>query len=166
MNRRLSSAQIEQMCVSLLSAHRRVGVRQVMRQLLVHHGASGSTERVAAILRRLQTQVPPSPVAAQSEAQSQGLQEQLRQALERAARAEEIERRHQDFWADQYARKWEELEQRYAASQREMAIKHAERCLLMSQRLAELEWRLAQYEGRSDGGGRPPTAPQPKPSKG
>src|ERR1700722_8437678 len=108
MNCMLSSAQIEGVCVELLSVSLEVSVRDVERELKRRYGASGRRERVAAILRRAKVEAP-TPGATTNPAVESAGAELIAEAFARAARAEELERRHQDFWAERYAEKCEEL---------------------------------------------------------
>jgi hypothetical protein len=149
MPRLVTSAQIEEACSALLRVRHRVGVRDVMRRLRELHGASGRTERVAIVLKRLQEVRTALPLPATQEASPEvvaHLREQLRAAEERAARAEELERRHQDFWAERYAEKLQELERRFEALARDAPTVTTDPYLRACQRVVELERRLAQYE--------------------
>ena len=151
MPRRLVTlAQIEEACSALLRTHRKVGVRDVTRYLQELHGFKGRTERVAIVLKRLQAAqiaLPSSPVEQSDRDVLTQLVRQLREAEGRAMRAEELERRHQDYWANRYAEKLQELERRFEARARDApAAVTAEQYLRVSQRVAELERRLAQYE--------------------
>jgi hypothetical protein len=147
--RLITLAQIEEACGALLRTRRKVGVRDVTQHLQGLHGFKGRTERVAIVLKRLQAEqiaLPSSPVEQSNRDVLAQLLRQLREAEGRAMRAEELERRHQDFWADRYAEKLQELERRFEARARDAPAVTAEQYLRISQRVAELERRLAQYE--------------------
>jgi hypothetical protein len=148
--RRVTLAQIEEACGALLRIHRKVGVRDVTRYLHELHGFKGRTERVGIVLKRLQEEqitLPSPPVHHQADQEVLArLLRRLREAEERATRAEELERRHQDFWAERYAEKLQELERRFEARARDVSTVTTEQYLRVSRRAAELEQRLAQYE--------------------
>jgi hypothetical protein len=72
------------------------------------------------------------------------LRRELAEAERRAARAEELERRHQDFWAARYQEKVEELQG--AMSLRNPPGVSSEQYLRLYQRAAELARRLSRYE--------------------
>ena len=148
MHQRLTTEQIEAVCGELLRSQRWVGVRDVARLLRQRHGASGRTERIAAVLRReVQRCALPSPTTAMAEASDvTALREKLQLAENRAERAEEMERRHQDFWAARYADKVQELEQRYAAQPHPPPGVTADQYLKVCQLNSELAQRLAEYE--------------------
>lgn len=118
-------------------------VRSVMAHLRLRHGACGRTERVAKVLRGLiEKREPRRQVSENSDLAS--LRQQLFEAEQRAARAEELERRHQDFWAARYQEKIEELQFRVAAPNSTGVS--SEQYLRLYRQAAELARRLAQYE--------------------
>jgi hypothetical protein len=148
--RLVPEAQIEEACRALFRTRRKVGVRDVARYLQELHGFKGRTERVAIVLKRVQEEqiaLPSPPDQQPDQAALAPLLRQLREAERRAARAEELERRHQDFWADRYAEKLQELERRLEARRHDAPTVTPEQYLRVSQRVVELERRLAQYEG-------------------
>jgi hypothetical protein len=147
MRRKLTNTQIEAACRALLERNRRVRVRDVARYLREQHRASGRTERIAAILRDTQKwfEAPPAPADAISVSVSE-LLKRVQVAEERADRADERERKHQDFWANRYAEKVEELQHKYAAIERSASGVSAEQYLRVCQANAELTRRLAEYE--------------------
>jgi len=146
MNRKLTDAQIEALCRELVAVQRRVGVRTIMAELRRRHGASGRTARVAQILRRAEQSISVVPAAGEGRAALLTMAERLRQAEVRAARAEELERRHQDYWARRYAEKADELERKYAAVLKSRPAITSDEYLRLHQRVAELSRRLARYE--------------------
>jgi hypothetical protein len=151
-NTKLTTAQIQEVCHALLQVQRRVGRRDVMRELHRRYGAMGRCERVARILKRVGEGATVSPSQVGPEVAT--LIEQLRAAEERAGRAEqrasaaeEMERSHQDFWANRYAEKIVELQKRQAAM--DLNAKRGvspDEYLRIYRRAAELARRLAQYE--------------------
>ena len=145
MNRKLSSDQIEAVCRELLARQRSVTVRGVMAELRSRYGASGRTNRVTEILRRVERSL---PVGASSSDSSEitALRERLQAAEVRAARSEEMERHHQDYWAKRYVEKVDELERKYAALLRSRPAITTDDYLRLQQRVAELTRRLAEYE--------------------
>ena len=143
MHRKLTREEVEAVCRRLLSERRRVTVRSVMAELRRCYRAAGRTERVSMILRQLAESAGPTPPEGTELA---SLREQLRVAEERAARAEELERQHQDFWANRYAEKVTELERRYAEALNTKQAIRSEQYLRIHQRAAELAQRLARYE--------------------
>lgn len=145
MNHKLTSEQIEAACRDLLSARRHVTVRAVMAELHRHHGAAGRTERVSQILRRLQT-APFESTRDPQLANIAALRERLEAAETRAARSEEMERRHQDYWAKRYAEKADELERKYAPALQPPAAITADQYLRLRQRVADLTRRLSRHE--------------------
>lgn len=146
MNRKLTPEQIEATCRALLSSRRRVTIRTVMAQLRERHGATGRTERVSAILRRIEGRRDFDPSHDPPSADTAALLERLLAAEARAARSEELERRHQDFWAQRYAEKVDELERRYTAAVQVRPAITTDQYLRLQRRAAELAGRLAQYE--------------------
>ena len=144
--RRISDQQIEEACRALLRERRHVGVRDVMAQLRLAHGAIGRTERVAAVLRRAMTECPVVASPAPSSDQLAYLRERLRVAEERAARAEAREIQHQDYWARRYAERLEELERSHAIQLGSATRTASERYLRLYQWAARLTNRLSQYE--------------------
>jgi hypothetical protein len=146
----LSNSQIEGVCIELLTVSREVSVRDVERELKRRYAASGRRERVADILRRAKAEAP-APAAATKPAVESAGPEIIAEALARAARAEELERRHQDFWAERYAQKCEELEMRYRRIFEDLKREHSERYLRVHQRVMELQVRLARYEAIDPG---------------
>lgn len=145
MNRKLTPEQIEGTCRHLLNQRGRVTVRAVMAELRRRHGACGRTERVSEIMGQLQIDRVSQPVSDQP-ADTPALLERLRAAEVRAERSEEIERRHQEFWARRYAEKADELERRYRAAINARPSITVDQYLRLQQRVADLARRLAQYE--------------------
>jgi hypothetical protein len=142
-------AQIEEVCSALLRVRRKVGVRDVTSRLRELYGFKGRTQRVGIVLKRLKEEKIPLPFPSAEQAGPEVLEclrKQLREAEERAARAEDRERRHQDFWAERYAEKVQELERRFEVLARDAPTVTADQYLRVSQRVVELERRLAQYE--------------------
>lgn len=148
-NRKLSPAQIEATCRHLLNQRGRVTVRAVMAELRRRHGACGRTERVSEIMGQLQIDRG-SQAGSDQPTDTAALLERLRAAEARAERSEEIERRHQDFWAKRYADKADELERRYRAALDSRPSITINQYLRLQQRIAELSRRLAQYEAVQD----------------
>jgi hypothetical protein len=146
MNRKLTSEQIEATCRQLLSGRRPVTVRTVMAELRRRNGSAGRTERVSGILRRLQTAPEIESTGNAPAADVVALRERLEAAEARAARSEEMERRHQDYWAKRYAEKADELERRYAAAIKARPAITTDQYLRLQQRIADLARRLSQYE--------------------
>jgi hypothetical protein len=147
----LTLPQIEEACRALFRTHRKVGVRDVARYLQELHGFKGRTERIAIVLKHVQEEqvALPSPPDQQPDQDALAqLLAKLRDAEWRATRAEELERRHQDFWADRYGEKLQELERRFEARGHDAPSPSVtpEQYLRVSQRVVELERRLAQYE--------------------
>lgn len=144
MNRKLTAEQIEAACRDLLSRRRRVTVRAVMAELHRRHGFAGRTERVGQILRPLQA----APISARDakSADIATLRERLENAEARAARSEEVERRHQEYWAKRYAEKADELERKYAPALQARPTITADQYLRLQQRIADLTRRLSRYE--------------------
>jgi hypothetical protein len=147
MRQRVTTLQIQEVCRELLRGQRRVGVRDVMRLLDARFGARGRTERIVAILKTEEAQcVLPSSSGSSMGSDGDALREQVRAAEQRALRAEELERTHQDFWAARYAEKAHELERRYAELSRTAAGVPSEQYLKVCQLNAELRRRLERYE--------------------
>lgn len=154
MKENLTRARIVGVCRELLHRQRRVGVRDVMRHLQMQYGIKGRTQRVAAILKEEEHAALPSPALSVPEANVAALLERVRIAEERAAqaelravRAEELERKHQDFWAARYAQRAEELEHRYAElARRPTSGVSSDQYLKVCQLNAELTRRLELYE--------------------
>ena len=146
MNRKLAPEQIEATCRDMLAGRRRVTVRAVMAELRCRHQACGRTERVSEILRRVEARRALDPPNDPPSADVAALLDRLQAAEARAARAEELERHHQDFWAMRYAEKADELERRYAAALQARPAITTDQYLRLQQRAAELARRLAQYE--------------------
>lgn len=144
MNRKLTLDQIEVVCRDLLRSIRRVTVRAVMIELHRRYGAAGRTERVSEILRRLEASGTFNPP--REPADTAALLQRLEVAEARAARSEEMERRHQEYWAKRYAEKADELERRYAAGMKARPAITTDQYLRLQQRAAELARRLSQYE--------------------
>ena len=161
----LSESSIEEACRTLLSQRRRVGVRDVMTYLRMQHGIAGRTERVAGILRREElrssTVMPPPNPPTLLPVELADLQEQLRLAEARALRAEDLERRHQDFWAARYDEKVQEIEKRYADLLARNAAVTSDQYLRIHQVAADLARRLAQYEKVDPLPQRRPATPEP-----
>lgn len=153
MRRGLSIEQIEAVCRELLRDRRRVSVRTVMVELRRRHGASGRTERVSRLLKQVEEGALEFPIERVPE-EMERMREQLRAAEVRAARAEEIERSHQDYWARRYAEKADEMERQLSAALKRRAPISADEYLALHRRLAELTRRLAQYEGAETPGSR------------
>ena len=144
MHRKLTAEQIRIVCGEMLLEPGKTTVRSIRNRLRHQYGASGRTERVAKILRAvIESKKPPAPVAESSDAIS--LHEKLLQAQQRAQRAEDLERRHQDFWAARYQEKVQELENRLAGLQQGGGVS-SEQYFRLYQRATELLRRLAQYE--------------------
>ena len=150
MYRRLTTEQIRNVCGEMLLQSDNASVRSVMAELHQRHGASGSTARVAEILRGLLKQRGPRPSLAES-SELTSLRQQLAEARQqvaaanqRAERAEEIERSHQDFWAARYQEKLGELQLRIAAPN--SAGVSSEQYLRLYRRAMELAGRLEKYE--------------------
>lgn len=141
--RKITIQQIRAVCEEMLQQTDAPSVRSVMAQLRLRHGACGRTERVAEVLRGLiekreaRRQVPESSDVV-------SLRQQLFEAEQRAVRAEELERRHQDFWAERYQEKIEELQSRVGTPI--SAGVSSEQYLRLYRQAAELARRLAQYE--------------------
>ncbi|MGH8327856.1 MAG: hypothetical protein ACRET2_13975 [Steroidobacteraceae bacterium] len=147
MNRKLTPEQIEAACRDLLRSRHRVTLRAVMAELHHRHGATGRTERVSKILSRLEASREAfGPAHHQPSADITALLPRLQAAEARAARSEEIERQHQDYWARRYAEKADELERRYAAALKSRPAITTDQYLRLQQRIAELARRLSQYE--------------------
>lgn len=144
MHRKLTVKQIRDVCVELLEQDEAASIRDVRTRLKHLYDASGRTKRVAGILRSIRDQQRrQQPVDEMTDLAT--LRRQLIEAEERAARAEEMERRHQDFWAARYQEKVEELEARMAAQVAVSGVS-PEQYLRLYQRAMELARRLAQYE--------------------
>jgi len=154
MKRGLTTDDIAGACQELLQRQRRVRVLDVTHHLLQTHGTKGKTERIAAILKEQKAAAAlPSPSEAMVASGVAALLERVRIAEERAEqaelrahRAEELERRHQDFWATRYAERVEELERRYAELARPTSGVSADQYLKVCQLNAELTRRLELYE--------------------
>lgn len=147
MNRKLTSEQIESTCRELLGGRRHVTVRDAMAELQRRHGAAGRTERVSRILSRLETHQPFEPTHVEAPApDATALLERLDAAEARAARSEEMERRHQDYWAERYAEKADELERKYSAILQARPPITTDQYLRLQRRVAELSRRLSKYE--------------------
>ena len=143
MRRMITTEQIREARNELLQQSDSPSVRSVMALLRQRHGACGRTERVAEILRGLtEKQERPRPINESSDLAS--LRQQLFEAEQRAARAEELERRHQDFWAARYQEKLAELQYRVAAPNSTGVS--SEQYLRLYRRAVELAGRLARYE--------------------
>jgi hypothetical protein len=143
MHRKLTSEQIRTTCQALLTQTRSPTVRDVMARLRTDYGASGRTERVTRILHTVLEQWRPQPTVVE-DPDTTFLRQQLSDARARAARAEELERRHQDFWAARYDERVAELEQR-TTPPTPTGIS-PEQYLRLYRRAAELHNRLARYE--------------------
>jgi hypothetical protein len=142
-HRKITIQQIREVCEEMLQQTDAPSVRSVMAQLSLRHGACGRTERVAEVLRGLiKKREPRHQVSENSDLAS--LRQQLFEAEQRAARAEELERRHQDFWAARYQEKIEELQFRVAAPNSTGVS--SEQYLRLYRQATELARRLAQYE--------------------
>jgi hypothetical protein len=148
--RRLTTGQIRNVCEEMLLQSDNPSVRRVMTELRQRHGACGSTERVAEILRGMIEQRGPrrspveSPDLALLRQQLLEAKQQVAAANQRAQRAEEIERSHQDFWAARYQEKLEELQYRVAVPN--SAGVSSEQYLRLYRRAMELASRLEKYE--------------------
>jgi polyhydroxyalkanoate synthesis regulator phasin len=153
MGAHLSTDQIESACTDLFSTQARVTVNEVMARLKRLHGTGGRRARVAAILRQIESALPfrspppaePSAIA-ELEQRLKAADERARRAEQRAALAEELERKHQDFWAARYDQKAQELERRYATLEQTSTRASSEQLLRLYQRIAALTRRLSQYE--------------------
>lgn len=146
MHLRLTTDDIESACRELLRAHRRVTVRMVCRELRRRHNACGKSARVARILRDLADSVGLASHEGPAEQEIARLRSELAQAIERAEKAEkrallaeERERAHQDFWAERYVQKLDELERQRAALVRAHERASTEEHLRLRQRIAWLE---------------------------
>jgi len=146
MNRQLSRTQIEVVCIELVSTRPEVSVRDVTRELKRRHGAAGRNERVAGILKGVKADASKVVIVSRPAVRADEWDTPIAKALERAERAEDRERRHQDFWADRYAQRCEELELHYRRQFDELNRQHSERYLGVCQRVVELERRIAGYE--------------------
>lgn len=146
MNRKLTTDQILQTCQELSNP----SVRTVMQRLSHKYGVRGRTDRIRTLLNTLKQQaappLPSTPVAEPERVSLENaqLREQLAQALERASRAEDLERRHQDYFAARYAEQLEALKNRLSA--RDTTEVTSEQYLRLYQRAHELATRLAKYE--------------------
>jgi hypothetical protein len=139
MRQDLTTAQIREVCRELLQHPNSTSVRSTMRELRKKYGACGRTERVAEILRQ-EKQIQLTPGEPEDLV---ALRSQLLEAQRRAERAEERERRHQDFWAARYQEKVAEWQ---AARAPAPAGVSSEQYLRLYVRAMELARRLAQYE--------------------
>jgi hypothetical protein len=140
---KLTSEQIRGTCQELLKKARSTTVREVMAQLRREYGACGRTERVKNILQDVLGEWRPE-VPVVEDANITLLRQKLSDAEARAARAEELERRHQDFWAARYAERVAELENR-APPPAPTGVS-TEKYVRLYRRAAELWDRLARYE--------------------
>jgi len=154
MHRKLTSEQIRATCKEMLTRSRSVTVREVMARLRTEYGAGGRTERVSRILQSVLKEWQPE-AAVVEDADTAVLRRQLSDALTRAARAEELERRHQDFWAARYDERMAELERQVPPPSASGVS--SEQYLRLYRRAAELWNRLARYE--EVGALLPPIAP-------
>ena len=141
MHRKLTTEQIRRVCDEMLSQSQGASVASVMTRLRERHGASGRTARVAGILSEVLREFR-SRLDENSDVTV--LRRELAEAERRAARAEELERRHQDFWAERYREKVEELQ--VALGARKPTGVSSEQYLRLYQRAAELARRLSRYE--------------------
>ena len=147
MPRGLSDLQIEQSIRELFVRQRRVTVRDVMKVLRVRFGASGRTERVCQMLKRLEAEGDSLRLAQAVDTQAfLALRERVRDAEARAALSEERERQHQDLWAQRYAEKVALLDRQQVSTARTLSGVTHEQYLRVYQRAAELARRLARYE--------------------
>lgn len=154
MKHRLTKDQIADVCRCLLHQQRRVGVRDVMRQLHQQYGVKGRTERITAILKEEAGSALPFPLVPTEASDVAALSERVRVAEERAAqaelravRAEELERNHQDFWANRYAERVAQMERHYAElAGRPSTGVSADQYLKVCQLNAELTRRLELYQ--------------------
>lgn len=142
MRRKLSTVQIQEVCLEVLHTTNRPSVRYVMAELQRRFGSCGRTERVAEILRAVTEQEARVPGAGSAELSS--LLRRLSDAEARAARAEALERHHQDFWAARYQDKLFELTNR-TCEPASTAVPHAA-YLQLYRKATELARRLARYE--------------------
>lgn len=145
-NRKLTTEQIEAACRDLLSSNRRVTVRGVVAELRRRHGASGRMDRVGQILSRLESAQAFAPAGGGMSGDVTALLARLKDAEARATRSEEIERRHQDYWAKRYAEKADELERKYAAALQARPAISTDQYLRLQHRVMRLMQRLSQYE--------------------
>jgi hypothetical protein len=141
MHRKLTTEQIREVCTEMLSRAEGASVSSVMIRLRERHGACGRTARVAKILSEALSELQRRPA---ENVDVVVLRRELAEAERRAARAEELERRHQDFWAARYQEKVEELQG--AMSLRNPPGVSSEQYLRLYQRAAELARRLSRYE--------------------
>ena len=147
MPRGLTDAQIEQSIRELIARQRRVTVREVMSVLRVRFGASGRTERICQMLKRLEAEGESSRLALAADTQVfEALRERARAAEARAAMSEERERQHQDLWAERYAEKLAQFDRQQVRAARTLSGVTHEQYLRVYQRAAELARRLARYE--------------------
>jgi outer membrane murein-binding lipoprotein Lpp len=136
-SQQISEADIRAAAVRLLVHHRHITVRALAEALRAHHGHSARTQRVARIVKELNSAPP------QSVEEVLTLREQLRAAVERAERAEQRERAHQDYWAARYA---EQVAALSRSSQTSVEGISHQQYLAIHQRAAALRRRLARYE--------------------
>jgi hypothetical protein len=145
MNRLLTDEQIRSTCRQLSQTTRKPTTRQVSSDLRKQYGACGRSERVGEILRAvLEERVPTTGTSLAAE--SRALKSELARANVRAVLSEKRERDHQDFYANQYAKKLAQFEARLAELQRVSRGVTAEQYLRLYQRAAELMHRLSKYE--------------------
>lgn len=151
-NRRVASEQIEAAARALLRGRRQVTVQALRQELRSRHGAGGRTERIAGVLRRMHQELSTVPPAGPGGEELEQLHQRVRDAEARAARAEQLERSHQDFWARRYGEKMDELERRYASALKGRAPISADQHLRLLQENAELRRRLLEHQQRGPEG--------------
>ena len=153
MHRKITDHVLQALCQELLLSRRVVTVRELREELRARYGAAGRTDRIARFLRAAAAQ--PLQPAAREAADVEQLRRERDQAIARAVRSEELERTHQDYWARRFEERRVELERQFAGKLRERARGSGEQYLALYQRAADLEKRLAQYEGSSEPEHRP-----------
>lgn len=144
--RKLAREQIESTCRRLLRERREVRVADVREALRAEYGSCGRTERVSSVLREMSAA---TPLCAENPVNSsvEELQAQLRKAEARAALAEDREMRHQDYWAQRFDERTQELERKYAAELAALRRRpSSDDFLKVHQRLADALRRIAAYE--------------------
>jgi hypothetical protein len=147
MSRGLTDLQIEQSIRELLTRKRRVTVRDVMTLLRMKFGASGRTERICQMLKRLEHEGEATRVAQTADAMAfEALNQRVRTAEARASLSEERERHHQDLWAARYAEKVAQIDRQQVRATKVIGGVTHEQYLRLYQRAAELARRLAKYE--------------------
>ena len=162
MHQKLTVDQIRQTCREALAHVSRPTLRCVLARLREQYGASGRTSRVLQILRETADHHQKERLVPNVTAEA--LRARLADAEVRAARAEERERRHQDFWATRYQDKLIELETQQQRDRQARGV-DSEQYMRLYQKFAEVSRRLAQYEdlGPPNEGLLPQTLPPSRP---